>query len=108
MYEYKNPCIVDFSGVKYYSEIHEIIKEAFDFPDYYGKNLDALWDCLTDLSGEVIHVEIHGMSVIRERFDTTAEELIGIFKEWKHYAGDRFCSVTRIFLIEGKTETELA
>ncbi len=21
------------------------------FPDYYGRNLDALWDCLTDFSG---------------------------------------------------------
>ncbi|MEV0678159.1 barstar family protein [Actinosynnema sp. NPDC050436] len=23
---------------------------ALDFPDYYGQNLDALYDCLTDLS----------------------------------------------------------
>ncbi|MBW4720886.1 barstar family protein [Saccharothrix obliqua] len=26
------------------------IGEAMDFPDYYGQNLDALFDCLTDLS----------------------------------------------------------
>ena len=28
---------------------HARIARAFDFPDYYGKNLDALYDCLTDL-----------------------------------------------------------
>ena len=29
---------------------HEYIAEQLDFPDYYGKNLDALFDCLTDMS----------------------------------------------------------
>ena len=27
---------------------HLLLKELFDFPDYYGKNLDAFWDCITD------------------------------------------------------------
>jgi RNAse (barnase) inhibitor barstar len=26
------------------------IGRALAFPDYYGRNLDALWDCLTDLA----------------------------------------------------------
>lgn len=26
------------------------IGQALSFPDYYGSNLDALWDCLTDLT----------------------------------------------------------
>lgn len=28
----------------------EGIGRALGFPDYYGQNLDALWDCLTDLT----------------------------------------------------------
>ena len=28
---------------------HEYLQEALGFPDYYGKNLDALFDCLTGL-----------------------------------------------------------
>lgn len=28
-------------------DFHKKIKELLDFPDYYGENLDALWDCLT-------------------------------------------------------------
>ena len=26
---------------------HKILKEKLELPDYYGENLDALWDCLT-------------------------------------------------------------
>ena len=30
-------------------QVHDYLKEVFEFPEYYGKNLDALHDCLTDL-----------------------------------------------------------
>ena len=26
-------------------EIHAYLQDVFHFPDYYGKNLDALYDC---------------------------------------------------------------
>ena len=29
--------------------VHNYIAEKLGFPDYYGKNLDALYDCLTDI-----------------------------------------------------------
>ena len=34
---------------------HAYLKRKLDLPDYYGNNLDALWDCLsTDLSSKKI------------------------------------------------------
>ena len=33
--------------------IHNQLSQALDFPDYYGKNLDALYDCLTEMSEDV-------------------------------------------------------
>lgn len=29
-------------------EVHDRFARALDLPDYYGRNLDALFDCLTD------------------------------------------------------------
>lgn len=29
---------------------HQYLAEQLEFPDYYGCNLDALYDCLTELS----------------------------------------------------------
>ena len=31
------------------TQAHDYLKEMLEFPKYYGKNLDALHDCLTDL-----------------------------------------------------------
>ena len=32
---------LDFTGVKTLWELHERIRVAFDFPEWYGKNRDA-------------------------------------------------------------------
>lgn len=41
-----NTITLDFSGIKSYWALHEYFKEVFQLPDYYGRNMDALWDCL--------------------------------------------------------------
>lgn len=37
---------IDLTGCKYLSEIHERIREAFNFSEDYGHNWDAFWDFL--------------------------------------------------------------
>lgn len=38
--------IIDLSGIRNLYELHQYFKEVFPLPDYYGMNMDALWDCL--------------------------------------------------------------
>ena len=38
--------ILDFAGINSLWNLHEPFKKVFKLPDYYGNNMDALWDCL--------------------------------------------------------------
>jgi len=36
------------------NEIHEELYRVLSLPEYYGRNLDALHDCLTDISEDTV------------------------------------------------------
>ena len=67
---------LDLTGCKYLSDIHERIRIAFDFPEWYGANWDAFWDLLRSKcdSDKLI---IKGTNTLTKEFD----EHIAIFKE---------------------------
>ena len=79
----KEKYTIDFTNVNHYLEMHAVIWHALEFPDYYGCNWDAFWDCLTDMYGDPIHIEIIGIEVIERKFGNAAEKMIGILKEFK-------------------------
>ena len=33
---------------------HEELKRVLELPSYYGRNLDALWDCVSTMKGRVV------------------------------------------------------
>ena len=39
--------VLNGKEMKTRDELHNTLKLKLDLPDYYGNNLDALWDCLT-------------------------------------------------------------
>lgn len=49
--------IIDGSAVTSMAEVHRLLAEQLAFPQWYGNNLDALHDCLTELAEET-HIEI--------------------------------------------------
>ena len=107
MYQFKELYTIDFSNVKYYMEIHPIIQKALDFPDYYGCNLDALWDCLTDMVGRPVHIEIIGLDVIEKKFDNTANKMIEILTRFKHFNNDLFADIIKIEIVRSDTRIEI-
>lgn len=79
----KNPIILDFSGCKYLGEIHKILKQNFGFPEYYGENWDALWDCLHGLfcSSGNISVKIHGFNSLNSELREYCLTMLEIFDD---------------------------
>ena len=49
-----NICIIDGKLIKDREMLHRILAERPGVPDWYGRNLDALHDCLTDIQEELL------------------------------------------------------
>ena len=39
---------IDCAGIQTSAAFHSALAQDMNFPEYYGKNLDALFDCLTE------------------------------------------------------------
>lgn len=50
---------IQLSAAQWHSEkdVHDALAKALAFPDYYGRNLDALHDCLTSLDDTQLVIE---------------------------------------------------
>ncbi len=44
--------LIDGAAIETREQLHDALARQLSFPDYYGRNLDALFDCLTDLAEE--------------------------------------------------------
>ena len=75
-------------------DVLEAIVEAFLFPAHFGKNLDALYDCMTDL----VHKSGSqpGFVVVLEQLPDNAkfdresrEQLLDVFRDAADYWGER-------------------
>ena len=107
MYQYKEVYILDFTNIQHYLEFHKIIQEELDFPDYYGKNWSALRDCLTDMVGDPLHIQIIGLDILEHKFGDTAKKLINMLRDVKHYDNDRYVNDTIIEIVEGEDIKEI-
>ena len=73
---------LDLTGCKYLGELHQRIKEAFDFPDFYGENWDAFWDLLrSECDADKVMV-VGGDSVSKE-LSTSVQNMKGILEEFQ-------------------------
>ena len=107
MYQFKENYTIDFTNVKDYLEMHFVIRDALDWPDYYGCNWDAFWDCLTNMIGRPIHIEILGLDVIERRFDDAAKMMVDTLREFKHYEDDEFIDDIQIEIVSGNIRVPL-
>lgn len=56
---------IDCSAIHSTMQMHRILKKTLSFPDWYGNNLDALYDCLTELPQQTHLILLHWRSESR-------------------------------------------
>ncbi len=97
-FEKENYVIVEFNCRTWDSDkiMHSQLKEKFDFPDYYGKNLDALRDCLSDLN------------IIRRGLVVVFRHLDSIEKQTAHTILDIMADNARLQMLFGNRIITLA
>lgn len=61
---------ITLDGKEIKKDEHEYLIEELDLPDYYGRNLDALYDCLTEIGKETEIEIINSEYVSQDLIDT--------------------------------------
>ena len=98
---------VDFKDVHTYFDVHERLFEGLELPDYYGANLDALWDCLTDNIMYIVHIDLINYNDFEKMHKVYAGKVLQVFRDFKHCYNNEFCSNITIRVFRGNTAEEL-
>ena len=83
----KKTAVLDFTNCKYLGEMHERIKKDLDFPDYYGENWDAFWDCI-NADCEVDFITVIGINTLPKELQEEAKIMIKLLEDNKKYWSD--------------------
>lgn len=60
-------------------EVHDRFARALDLPDYYGRNLDALFDCLTE-PGACVTVRLLHREDLEDRLGRRGRALVRLLR----------------------------
>ena len=75
--------VIDFSECKYPMDLHNEIREKLELPEWYGNNLDALWDMLTGFIETPVQITViyKPENKAAENLKESVLKIIEIFKE---------------------------
>ncbi|MCT4575529.1 MAG: barstar family protein [Firmicutes bacterium] len=82
--------VIDGSKFNDKEQFHSYIKELMDLPDYYGGNLDALWDCLTGWVDLPMHVKWINFTTSKISLGDYADSVLETFKDAEEELGADF------------------
>lgn len=71
--------ILDGKKMTSKEEAHAYLKETLDLPPYYGRNLDALYDCLTERRD--LEIEVQDADRMLQALGSYGEKLLEVLRE---------------------------
>ena len=82
-----NTITLDFNGIKSYLALHQYFREVFSLPDYYGNNLDALWDCLYCYYYSSTTIELRNIDTMPKDLDIEVADMMKLFYDLERKNG---------------------
>jgi len=73
--------ILDGSKITSKKILHNMLKTELKLPDYYGENLDALWDVLSEEMEDPLVIIWQDFSVSKKYLGDYAEKVIELFED---------------------------
>lgn len=73
-------CILDGEAIGTREQLHEILQRELELPEWYGRNLDALYDSLTD-SHERISIEMRNPEALAAHLGRYAKALEQVIRD---------------------------
>ena len=71
--------ILDCKKIKSITKFYDEISKRFDTPDYFGRNLDALYDILCEMSE--IKIVLRNTGKLKKNLNEYADSIITVFKD---------------------------
>ena len=72
--------VLDGRSVTGREDLHHQMETVLNFPEWYGGNLDALYDCLTELMEEV-DIRILHMDALKSTLGNYADKLLQVLED---------------------------
>lgn len=72
-------CILDGREIEDRKQLHTILADSLKLPEWYGRNLDALYDCLTDRWDD-IEIRLLHKNKLQEHLGDYAELLMEVLR----------------------------
>jgi len=74
--------VFDSSHVERIDQLHSELSRCLDFPDYYGANLDALYDCLSGDVALPLRIIWKNYNITRLKLGKDAEKVLKVMKDF--------------------------
>lgn len=76
---------IDTEQIKDWDSFHEVFSQTFDFPEYYGRNINAWIDCMDEFTKELTLLDLGDCRTLKE----THPEIIEAISECSAFVNYR-------------------
>lgn len=78
--EVEDEIVIDLEGISDKEEFYSVIRDTIEIPDYFGNNLDALYDVLTE--------DFEEKTIVIKGIEQTADEMKDYMKKFRRLCDD--------------------